>query len=144
MSRLHSIFSPHVTRLTMNEVEDVSDIHPCDKNTRTWCYRFSVLVLITVLLLSMSIILWETYSTMLNEFDDNETPSVIGMWDGCRNNSWNVQQINKTHFGLLFMENIEIEFPHYLQTVYNCNIHFPYVECLERTKCVSFILWRTV
>ena len=51
---------------------------PCDPKAFKWCCRTCTMVTIAVMLLSMTLVAWQQYTTDLN-MDDKETPTVLAM-----------------------------------------------------------------
>lgn len=122
-------------------------VEPCDTKSFKWCCRTCTMVTIAVMLLSMTLVAWQQYSTDLY-MDDNEQPVIIAMGHTCKNQSYNLDVISKEEdysiYEVSFFEDEPSYDLLYLDTqCMDANVSFPYI-FFNKSECCRFVLYNTI
>ena len=119
------------------------DIKPCEHKSMRWLCRSMALIFTTIMLISMTLIAWNQYSSFMKE-DDNEIPQPVAMFHGCYNQSWNIIQEEIKLYKILYYEKILYDEDMFIDTNCNLQVSFPYIDILNNDKCCRFIIWKTI
>ena len=116
---------------------------PCESKSVRWLCRLLALLTTALLLISMSFVAWNQYSSFMKE-DDNEVPQPVAMFNGCYNQSWNIIQEEINLYKILYYEKILYDEDMFIDTNCNLQVSFPYIDILNSDKCCRFIIWNTI
>ncbi len=136
----------HFETIPLNE-EKREQTEPCDPKAFKWCCRTCTMVTIAVMLLSMTLVAWQQYTTDLN-MDDKETPTVLAMGHTCKNHSYNLEPVSNVSGYLVYeVSYFEDETSYdllYLDTqCMDANVSFPYL-FFTVGDCCRFVLYNTI
>lgn len=118
------------------------DVKPCEHKSMRWLCRSMALIFTTIMLISMTLIAWNQYSSFMYE-DDRDIPQPIAMLNTCLNTSWNIQKNNDTLFSVLYYESVLTNNELFADTSCDIRLKFPSIQMIGN-KCCRLILWKTI